>query len=65
MKNNKVFVVLREFGHASPCIDGVFTSKEKANTFIKDLLEQFGESLEAYEQGNSKFQWDIVEKTLN
>ena len=46
MSKKCVYILLRMYGHASPTIDGVFTTEKKAEKYRDELLEEFGESYE-------------------
>ena len=64
MKENTVYVLLRESGHASPCIDGVFVTEKDAKEEIINLLGQFGVDEKDYKYGNTEYYWEIHSENL-
>lgn len=58
MKNKNVYVLTRT-GDGDVIVDGVFTTEKKAIDFRNSLLEDFGVSLEDWEEGQSEYDFEI------
>ena len=62
--SKKVYVLTRTLD-GDAIVDGVFTTERKVEEYLKYQLEQFGESYEDYEDGNSDYDFEIHQEELN
>lgn len=63
MANTKVYVLTRT-GDGDVIVDGVFTTRKKAEIYRDQLLGDFGVSLKDWKLGNSQYDFDIHPETV-